>query len=98
MRSRIVSETSQAGLIKKESCLTWLRRRERNVADGIVSKERVVFEKNYVLSLHFSSPGEKLNFRDNLAGYSQTLAEHLEPLSRLLTDTEYLKLVAGNER
>lgn len=51
-RSRIVSETSQAGLIKEESCLTRLRRRERNVADGIVSKERVVFEKNYVLSLH----------------------------------------------
>lgn len=98
-RSRIVSETSQAGLIKKESCLTWLRRRERNVANGIVSKERVVCENTgYVLFLHFSWPEEQLNSQNNLAEYSQTLAEYLEPVSRLLTDTEYLKLAARYER
>ena len=32
----------------------------------VLSPKRVVFEKNYVLSLRFSSPEEKLNLRDNL--------------------------------
>ena len=51
---RIVSQTSQAGLIKKESCLTWLRRRERNAANGIVSKERVVCETQVMFFLFIS--------------------------------------------
>ena len=75
-----------------------IRRRKRNVANGIVTKERVVFEKNYVVSLHFSSPEEKLYLRDNLARHRQALDEYLEPLLRLSTGTEYLKLVARNRK
>ena len=58
----------------------------------------MVFEKNFATLCALSSREERFSFQDNLTEYSETLAEYLEGLVRLLISTKYLKLVAAFER